>query len=109
MIENCVTSVSNIRFQEYDVYIGRAGHGHDGYFGNPIVLGKCCPVCDQIHTKSGETLECFRVYFYLRIGGDPEFRTRVMTMLGKRLGCFCKPRPCHGDVIAEYLNGVYDE
>ena len=23
---------------------------------------------------------------------------------GKTLGCFCKPDPCHGDIIKEYLD-----
>lgn len=30
------TTVVNIRTHEYDAYIGREGHGHDGYFGNPF-------------------------------------------------------------------------
>lgn len=25
-------------------------------------------------------------------------------MQGKTLGCFCKPHPCHGDIIKEYLD-----
>ncbi|MCG6418638.1 DUF4326 domain-containing protein [Vibrio fluvialis] len=28
--------------------------------------------------------------------------------MGKRLGCFCKPDDCHGDIIAEFLNS-YDD
>lgn len=27
---------------------------------------------------------------------------------GKKLGCFCKPQICHGDIIAEYLNSIDD-
>ena len=34
------TRVVNIRYEECDVYIGRAGKGCDGYFGNPYYLGK---------------------------------------------------------------------
>ena len=30
--------------------------------------------------------------------------TNVVKLKGKTLGCFCKPYPCHGDIIAEYLN-----
>ena len=32
------TRVVNIKEEKYDVYIGRAGRGQDGYFGNPFVL-----------------------------------------------------------------------
>jgi hypothetical protein len=34
---------------------------------------------------------------------DRQFFTRVLDLYGKRLGCFCKPKPCHGDVIVEWL------
>lgn len=33
----------------------------------------------------------------------------VHLLAGKRLGCFCKPHACHGDVIADYLNSLDDE
>nr|WP_225442095.1 DUF4326 domain-containing protein [Shewanella sp. WPAGA9] len=31
-------------------------------------------------------------------------KSNVYELAGKRLGCFCKPQPCHGDVLADYLN-----
>jgi hypothetical protein len=34
--------------------------------------------------------------------------SRVHELAGKRLGCFCKPALCHGDVLADYLNS-YDD
>ena len=35
-----MTTVVNIRTHEYDVYIGRAGHGRSGYFGNPFSVSR---------------------------------------------------------------------
>ena len=32
----------------------------------------------------------------------------VYELAGKRLGCFCKPATCHGDVLADYLNSWDD-
>ncbi|CAM3614173.1 DUF4326 domain-containing protein [Parendozoicomonas haliclonae] len=32
----------------------------------------------------------------------------VYELAGKRLGCFCKPASCHGDVLAKYLNSWDD-
>ncbi|EOK5705063.1 DUF4326 domain-containing protein [Vibrio fluvialis] len=32
----------------------------------------------------------------------------MLRLSGKRLGCFCKPFDCHGDIIADYLNS-YDD
>lgn len=89
-------TVVNIRRDKYDVYIGRAGKEQDGYFGNPIKL--------QPGEAKGSTLDKFREYFYDRIDRDQEFKQRVLSLKGKRLGCFCKPAPCHGDIIADYVN-----
>ena len=90
------TRVVNIRKEAYDAYIGRAGHGMDGYFGNPFRL--------EPGMARGDTLDRYRKYFYHRLGTDEEFRKRIEELQGKTLGCFCKPNPCHGDIIKEYLD-----
>ncbi len=38
------------------------------------------------------------------IDKDEAFR-----LVGKKLGCFCKPTSCHGDVLANFLNSLDDE
>lgn len=92
------TKVVNIRSEAYDVYIGRAGKGQDGYFGNPIVL--------RPGAVRGSTLEEYKVYFYNRLKSDPGFKRRIHELKGKTLGCFCKPYPCHGDIIRAYLETI---
>lgn len=78
---------------ECDVYIGRAGQGQDGYFGNPCT--------GRSHE---EKIVAFGRYFHARVTTDAEYRRRVLELKGKRLGCFCAPRSCHGDVIAAWLD-----
>lgn len=102
------TQVVNIRLHAYDVYIGRAGRGHDGYFGNPFWLNK--------EDQRGATIARFKEYFLERVELDAEFRARVLALRGKRLGCFCKGRagpgtdvPCHGDVIKAYLDAHFGD
>lgn len=90
------TTVVNLYKGPYDVYIGRAGKGQSGHFGNPFQI--------MNGEKRGATLERFRKYFYDRIATDPDFKKSIQELKGKRLGCFCKPKACHGDIIAEYLN-----
>jgi len=90
------TKVVNIRREAYDVYIGRMGRGQDGYFGNPFAL--------EHGAARGSTLERYRKYFYGRLQSDPGFRQRIHALKGRTLGCFCKPNPCHGDIIKEYLD-----
>lgn len=77
-------------------YIGRAGHGFDGYFGNPIPL--------KNETQREIVLEQYREYFNEQLEHDVAFRTEIMKLKDKILVCFCKPKLCHGDVIAEFLN-----
>lgn len=96
------TRVVNLRHAPYDVYIGRAGKGFDGYFGNPIRPGRCF-LCGGTHSFGGRTLDCYRRWFHQRLEQDAEFRRRVEELRGKILGCFCKPKPCHGDIIVSYL------
>lgn len=101
------TRAVNLRREAYDVYIGRAGRGQDGYFGNPIRIGCSCPMCDEIHRDGGSTLPCYRQWFHLRLQEDAEFRQRVEALRGKTLGCFCSEQSkCHGGVIAEYVDSL---
>lgn len=67
------------------VYIGRPSK-----YGNPYVVG-----VDGTRT---EVIALYREY----LGNNPrlvaEFKKKLK---GKVLVCWCKPRACHGDVIAE--------
>lgn len=89
------TQVVNIRNSPYDVYIGR-GDGERGYFGNPFILGR---------DGDRETVVAkYKTFFALRMEQDPEFAKKIKQLKGKKLGCFCAPLACHGNVIANYLN-----
>jgi Domain of unknown function (DUF4326) len=95
------TVVVNIYKEQFDVYIGRTGRGQDGYFGNPFRMGNGMGREDAVQK--------FQKYFADRIEKDSEFRQRVLALKGKRLGCFCKPKACHGDVIADWLNKMEEK
>lgn len=99
------TTVVNLHHGDaYDVYIGRAGRGHDGYFGNPVRRGIRCSICGDVHEAAAATIPCFIEYFQSRLASDPTYRARVLGLQGKRLGCFCAPARCHGHVIAAWTD-----
>lgn len=94
------TCVVNLRRSPYEVYIGRVAHrrhtGQDGIFGNPFKF--------EDESERATVLEKFRAYFLERVERDHDFRQRVLSLRGKVLGCFCKPKACHGDVIAAWVD-----
>lgn len=81
------TCVVNMRTSAYDVAIDRSGP-----FGNPYA-GR----------DRQESIERYRKYFLARVKRDPIFRDNARALRGKRLGCHCAPKPCHGMVIVEWL------
>ncbi len=84
------TKVVNLLKEEYDVYIGRPS-----IFGNPYHLK------DELERE--KIVEAYKIYFYDRLQRDEEFKREVLKLKGRVLGCYCKPKKCHGDVIVEYL------
>lgn len=99
-----MTVVVNIKTEPCDVYIGRNkktgkfGPGDptgEGYFGNPYSMQ---------HNCRENAIKMYRTYFALKIV-DPEFKSKIESLRGKSLGCYCAPLPCHGDVIKEWLDG----
>lgn len=89
-----ITTVANKdKDQAFDIYIGRGGP-----WGNPF------PIDNALDVDRTKVIERYRTYFYSEILGNPEKRKQLEGLRGIRLGCHCKPLPCHGDIIAEYLN-----
>ena len=83
-----VTTVVHCKRHAYDVYIGRPS-----LFGNPFIVGR--------DGTRAQVIEKFRRYLM----DDPELLARLKELRGKLLGCWCSPRACHGDVLAEMADG----
>lgn len=84
------------------VYVGRAGRGQDGPFGNPVRIGWKCPLCGHVHNDAGSTLPCFKRYLWNRINSDAPFRARLRALDGKTLFCPGCPKgspTCHARVL----------
>ena len=90
------TVVVNISKAQFDTYIGRAGRGEDGNIVNPFRIGH--------EIRREDAAQNFQKCFTERIEKDSEFKRPVLALKGMRLGCFCKPKACHGDVIVDWLD-----
>lgn len=85
-----MTTVVNKRTSDFDVYIGRGS-----IFGNPYEIGR--------DGTREEVIERYRVWFNFLVR-DPIFVEHLKKLKNKKLGCFCSPMLCHGDVIKNWLD-----
>lgn len=86
----------------YDVYIGRPVRGIKGSdWQNPYKEDKSSEVRDGTREEVIEKFERD-----LRNGGPrtpPGLIDRLPELKGKVLGCWCAPKPCHGEVLLRML------
>ena len=64
-------------------------------FGNPFHIG--------VDGSRKDVIERYREWFHGRIKRDKQFRRDVLQLLGHDLVCWCAPKPCHGQVIIDWL------
>lgn len=81
-----MTRVVHCKKEPYDIYIGRPSH-----WGNPFVIGK--------DGTREEVLEKYKKYMLQ----NQYLVQDLKEIKGKTLGCWCKPKACHGDVLVELI------
>lgn len=99
------TTVVNVaRREECDVYIGRVKH-RTLHWGNPFYFR--LPRKSKLWVPDREiAVAQFESWLLGQRDQDVELTRRrwilshLSELQGKRLGCFCAPKPCHGDVLA---------
>lgn len=77
------------RRDAHDVYIGRPSK-----WGNPFVIGR------------DGTREQVIAAYEMWIKTQPHLMAALHELKGKRLGCFCAPLACHGEVLVRLANAV---
>lgn len=98
------TTVVNIRDYknwkaEGGVYIGRGFRGQkSSIFANPFRIGR--------DGDRDVVIEKYKSYLLGRLSWDAAMIAEMEKLRGKMLVCWCVPRPCHGEVIKEYLEGA---
>ena len=80
------TRAVNYNDEAYDVLIDRRTK-----WGNPFIIG-----------RDGNRTEVIDKYCqWIRV--NKELKGMLHELRGKRLGCCCKPKACHGDVLVEMV------
>lgn len=86
--------VVDCRHSGYDVYIGRGKDprcGAPGGWGNPFQVG--------IDGSRQEVMEKYCRWLWAEIQAGRIDIGAVAALHGKTLGCWCAPRPCHGEIL----------
>ena len=84
------TTVVNMKHtKEYDVRIDRWSK-----WGNPFRIG-----------KDGDRQEVVEKYMEYIIMERPDLMEALPELEGKVLGCWCKPKLCHGDALIKLIGG----
>ena len=90
------TSVVHNLHDDFDVYIGRAVPEYEircSKWGNPFIM------LDESDAERDRVVDAYPDW----IVTQPELMSCLEDLRGKRLGCWCAPRRCHGDVLVELL------
>ena len=73
----------------FDVYIGRPSK-----WGNPFEIGK-----DGTRSQVIQKYEDW-------IQTQPELMDALPELKGKILGCWCTPKPCHGEILKKLVDNL---
>ncbi len=88
------TRVVNKRHQKYDVYIGRGSK-----WGNPYTHIKGKTKAQFFVKNRDEAIEKYEEW----IRQQPELLADLHELKNKRLGCYCRPHKCHGDILCDLI------
>ena len=90
------TKVVHCKKQSFNVYIGRPSK-----WGNPFTHKKDSEHAKYIKPTRKEAVEAYRDY--ILNGEGKHLLNDLHELEGKVLGCWCKPKSCHGDILAEII------
>src|SRR5512142_3302473 len=93
--------VVNMRNAAYDVDISRASK-----WGNPFTHERGKTKAQFVVATRLEAISKYEEWLQTQ----PSLMAAIPSLKGKVLGCWCKPLPCHRDVLARLANGdEYEE
>lgn len=105
-------TVVNVKRHAYDQYIGRAVYcgrrrhvisalNATSIYANPYMVGR--------DGSRAAVLVEYEKLWRSRLGGREQdiWFKRLRVLAGKRLGCWCKPKPCHGDVLVKLFRELF--
>jgi hypothetical protein len=91
------TKVVHCKKEDYDIYIGR---GKGCKWGNPFSHKENTTAKFKVGSRK-EAIDAYREW--ITKGEGQHLLNDLDELKGKVLGCWCKPKSCHGDVLVELI------
>lgn len=89
------TKVVHCKKEPYDIYIGRPSK-----WGNPFSHKKGTSAKYKVKSRK-EAIEAYEEW--ITAGEGNHLLNDLHELEGKVLGCWCKPKSCHGDVLIKLI------
>jgi len=93
-----MTTVVHCKKSEFDVYIGR---GNNSKWGNPYSHKEGTLARFKVRTRK-EAIEKFEEYLL----SNEDLMNSLHELKDKKLGCWCFPKRCHGDILSKHTNNL---
>lgn len=90
----CNTRAVHVRRGQYDVLIDRRTR-----WGNPFPM--------KSESDRASVIAKYRVWLWAQIKSGKITLEDLSALKGKRLGCHCAPRACHGDILSAAAEWAY--
>ena len=91
-----MNKVVHCKKENFDVYIGRPSK-----WGNPFSY-KSNSIAKYKVKNSNEALSKYRQW--ITEGEGKHLLKDLHELKDKTLGCWCNPKPCHGNILIELIN-----
>ena len=83
-------------------YIGRGSP-----WGNPFTHLPLSRTKAQFHVETEEeSMVRYETWLREKLAKDPQLRQKLLDLDGHELVCYCKPRPCHGDLLIKLIEEI---
>lgn len=95
-----MTKVVHCKEESYDIYIGRPSKWGNPFSDKPSKYETI--LVNNVH----DAIIFYETYLHTQIHLGYIKEEELLELDGKILGCWCYPKPCHGDIIIEAIENI---
>lgn len=74
------------------------------YIGRGSIWGNDSQMKDKSDIERQRVIQEYRRQLWSMIKSGRVTKEMILSLDGKRLACYCSPKPCHGDILIEAIS-----